>query len=151
LKIDKPLPCNEEAEQACLGSILIDGQLIKEASKIISVDDFYKSNHQKIYQAMIELYEMEVNIDIITLSSHMENNGIQLDGEKASLNLTYLVNLNPVFDNIKDYCEIIKEVSKKRNLYLILQEQMFVANPVFHEVLSDVYSFLDVILESGGN
>jgi len=50
MNMNKPLPQNIEAEQASLGSILIDGKLIKEASKIIAVGDFYVSNSLLYYR-----------------------------------------------------------------------------------------------------
>ena len=63
----KSLPQNKEAEQAVLGSILLDEQAINLALEEITIEDFYDDNHRKIFSAMLDLDDEKVPIDVLTL------------------------------------------------------------------------------------
>ena len=67
-QIDRLPPQNLEAEQSILGSILIDNDALPKALEIIDLEDFYKLSHRKIFNAMIELFEKNEPIDLITLT-----------------------------------------------------------------------------------
>ena len=65
-------PSNIEAEQSILGSILLDKDAIIKVAEIISEEDFYQENHQKIYKTMLDLSRRDVVCDIVTVSENME-------------------------------------------------------------------------------
>ena len=65
--IIKKLPFSMLAEQALLGSILIDPESINQVADMISADDFYLGEHKQIYLAMHELFLTNREIDVVTL------------------------------------------------------------------------------------
>ena len=68
-------PQNLEAEQCVLGAILLEKAAMAKAEELIAEDAFYRTAHQKIYRAMLELSERGEEIDQITLSEHLKTKG----------------------------------------------------------------------------
>ena len=71
-----PLPSNEEAERAVLGSILIENSSINQVLEILIAEDFYNENHSKIMSCMIDLDRESNAIDVLTLYEWMSSKGI---------------------------------------------------------------------------
>jgi replicative DNA helicase len=71
-------PHNSEAEQAVLGSLLIDKEAISEVSELITPDYFYEDINRDIYQAMLDLFEERKPIDILTLTTILKNKKLYL-------------------------------------------------------------------------
>lgn len=65
-------PQSREAERAVLGSILRDNTVIGDVVQIIRTDNFYSDAHQKIYQAMITLYEKGHPVDLMLLADNLK-------------------------------------------------------------------------------
>ncbi len=68
-------PQNLEAEVAVLGAILIDGQAIGDAVELLTADYFYKDAHRKIFTAIINLFNENKAIDLITLTENLNQTG----------------------------------------------------------------------------
>jgi len=64
----RQVPFGEEAEQAVLGAVLLDREAVGLAREIIESADFYRREHQLIFQAMSRLYENDQAIDPITIA-----------------------------------------------------------------------------------
>ncbi len=103
------------AEQALLGSILIDPEAIKEVADSVNYGDFYISEHREIFAAMHRLFVMSSDIDIVTLIDELVKNGVydKSGGEQYLKTLTASV---PSAVNITDYAKIVKEKSIIRQL-----------------------------------
>ena len=69
----KKLPSNIEAEQALLGSILVNNDIIDEVSTIISQKDFYDPIHGRIYNLIEKLHNKGMIANPITLKNSFEN------------------------------------------------------------------------------
>lgn len=72
------LPTNLDAEQAVIGSLLLDRDAVIVAAPILSSDDldaFYMPQHRSIYAAMLDLYEKRVPCDLVTLASSLNRTG----------------------------------------------------------------------------
>ena len=65
-------PQDIEAEQSVLGALMIDKNAISKVADILSIDDFYKTNHQLIYETILELFSKNQPIDILTVSSRLK-------------------------------------------------------------------------------
>lgn len=114
-------PHNFEAEQALLGSILIDQESITRIADIVSPDDFYKSAHQKIMQAMNDLFSQSQPIDIVSLSNKLsEMKELKNIGGRSYL--VSLANIVPTASNAQNYAEIIQKKSTLRKLINSSQE-----------------------------
>ena len=108
-------PHNNEAEQAVIGAILMDRDVISEISDRLSRTDFYNAQYGIIYEAMNELYNEGREIDVITLSDRLKTKDVP--EEISSLeNLSNIVAAVPVSAKAKDYAEIIVDDSILRRL-----------------------------------
>jgi replicative DNA helicase len=107
------LPCDMEAEQALLGSILIGGDysydLIDEIGDRLKAEYFYYSKHQQIYSSIIELWTSREPIDPIHVLDNLRRRG---DSERQDgIDNTFLVNLmgkSTLLSNPKETVKIIK-------------------------------------------
>jgi len=113
--IEKVPPQNLDAEMAVLGSMLLDEDAISIAAELLDKDSFYKDNHKKIFEAILNLYNANKAVDLITLTDELKRGGILEDIGGVSL-LTALVNSVPTAANISHYVNIVKEKSTLRAL-----------------------------------
>jgi replicative DNA helicase len=111
----KALPHSEESERAVLGGVMLDTSVLATISGRLRAEDFYSERHQILYQAMIDLQEEQVEIDLRTLQARLEQRGqLEMVG-----GLAYLTGLDldlPDIGRIDAYVEIVKERSVRRRL-----------------------------------
>jgi replicative DNA helicase len=113
--LDRLPPQNVEAEQSVIGAILLENESLPSAMGLLKPEDFYKDSHRKIFAAMLELYEKNEPIDLITLTEQMERKA-QLEVIGGASYLSALVNLVPTSANVKYHAKIVKEKAVLRNL-----------------------------------
>ncbi|BFT76159.1 MULTISPECIES: replicative DNA helicase [Paenibacillus] len=113
--MDRVPPQNIEAEQAVLGAILINGDALITAMERITSDDFYRGAHQRIFEAIVELAEDQEPVDLITLTSLLQNKQ-QLEEIGGVTYLSELANAVPTAANIDYYAAIVEEKSMLRRL-----------------------------------
>jgi len=65
-------PQNLEAEQAVLGAVLIDKNAIYRVADILIPEDFYTPTHERIYKAILSLYEKHQPIDVLSLTNFLK-------------------------------------------------------------------------------
>ncbi len=106
-------PQNLDAEQAVLGSILLEPKILFEIEKIISAEDFYLSQNRLIFQALAALIEKGQSPDLLTLTDWLTKNG-QLEQVGGVIYLASLI--MPTSANAEEYAKIIKEKSVLRTL-----------------------------------
>ena len=108
-------PQNVEAEKSVLGAMLIDEDAI--GSSIESLDEtlFYEDSHRKIFRAIIDLYQDRKNVDLITLSDKLKNDGL-LEAVGGVTYLSILVDFVPTSANVEHYVHIVKEKGVLRKL-----------------------------------
>ena len=114
------LPSNIEAEQALIGSILVNNDIIDEVSNIVSHKEFYDPIHSKIYGLIENLHNKGMIANPITLKSSLEKD----DGLSEIGGTEYLVKLTRFSSSIKqsvDYAKIIHEKFVRRELVQISQ------------------------------
>jgi replicative DNA helicase len=112
---------NEEAEVATLGAILVDPEALPAVSHFLTAEDFYKTAHQKTYEALLSLFDRGQSVDLITLAEELRTRGSleQCGGVAAISRLTSAV---PTSANIEYYARIVQAASIRRNLNRISQE-----------------------------
>ncbi len=109
-------PHSLEAEQACLGSCLIDPDAFGKVSETLSgPDDFYREAHKEIYAAMVALAEDNSNIDLITVSHYLrEHDRLELCGGATFLDgLTSMVAYSA---HVGEYAKIVANKATERRL-----------------------------------
>jgi replicative DNA helicase len=114
-QISKIPPQNIEAEQSVLGSLMIDRDAVIKIADFLQPADFYKPVHQKIYEAMLELYQRHEPIDILSLPNRLKDkNYLQEIGGVSYL--TSLTNMVPTASNIISYAKIVQQKKLLRDL-----------------------------------
>ena len=116
--LDKKQPSNLEAEQALLGSILVNNDIIDEVSTIINPTSFYDPAHTKIYEVIETLNNKGMIANPITLKNYFEKDNMlnEVGGTE------YLVKLTRFSGSTKqavDYAKVIHEMYLRRELVLI--------------------------------
>ncbi|HLA01009.1 MAG TPA: replicative DNA helicase, partial [Thermodesulfovibrionales bacterium] len=129
--IDRLPPQNVEAEQSIIGAILIDNEALPKALEIIGIDDFYKTSHRKIFRSMVELFDRNEPIDLITLTDYMKRSD-ELDAVGGVSYLSSLVNMVPTAANIKYHSKIVREKGLLRSL---LSSATEIASKVYEDNL----------------
>lgn len=113
--LEKLPPQNLEAEMAVLGSMLIDDDAISVAAERLDRDAFYKDTHQSIFEAILELYNANKAVDLITLTDELKRKML-LDEVGGVSFLSALANSVPTAANIGHYVKIVKEKGILRTL-----------------------------------
>jgi len=108
-------PQNTEAEISVLGAVLLDKDAIIKIADIITVDDFYKNAHAKIFHAMLDLYEHREPIDVITLTNKLDE-AKELDRIGGGSYIASLASSVPSAANIVHYAKIVADKSILRKL-----------------------------------
>ena len=108
-------PQNIEAEASLLGALLIDSDAIVKIADSVNSVDFFDPRHQRIYEAIIQLYERHEAIDVLTLSDRLKNNG-HLDIVGGPSYLTELTNFVPTATHVEQYADIVAQKALRRRL-----------------------------------
>ncbi|PCJ30320.1 MAG: replicative DNA helicase [Gammaproteobacteria bacterium] len=108
-------PHSIEAEQSVLGGLLLDNESWDKIADMLVEQDFYRRDHRLIFQAISQLFEQSIPVDVITLAEYHDKRG-ELDqvGELAYLGL--LARNTPSAANISAYATIVHERSILRQL-----------------------------------
>ena len=112
---EKLPPHNLEAEVAVLGSMLIEEEAIAQAIEVLASDAFYKDAHKKIFQSIINLFNENQAVDLVTLTDNLYKEGTIEEAGGASY-LAYLTTAVPTAANLVYYAKIVKEKYILRHL-----------------------------------
>lgn len=114
-------PQNIDAEQSVLGALMIDKDAIIHVADIIKPNDFYQPSHEKIYDAILRLYNKNHPIDTLSVKNQLKELNI-LNEVGGSEYLTQLVEIVPSSAHIAHYAKIVKEKKILRDLMKISKE-----------------------------
>ncbi|MEC4685482.1 MAG: replicative DNA helicase [Nitrospirota bacterium] len=129
--LDKLPPQNLEAEQSILGAILLDNEALLKSLEVMTADDFYRNTHRMIFNSMLELFEKNEPIDLITLTDHLRTKN-KLESIGGVSYLSSLVNVIPTSANVRYHSKIVKEKALMRNL---IRSATDIATTVYEENL----------------
>ena len=112
---DRLPPQNLEAEKGVLGSILLDDSVMPEVVELVDVPDFYRDDHQVIFQAMRDLFEEGNPIDAVTLADKLTIQGVfaKIGGDET---IREIVDSVPHQANAKYYAGIVRDRAAARRL-----------------------------------
>ncbi len=108
-------PHNLEAETSVLGSLMLDKDAIIKVADLLKVGDFYKDDHNLIYETMLALYEEHEPIDVLSLANKLEEKG-RLEQVGGSSYLASLVNSVPSASNVSHYAKVVQKKVLLRRL-----------------------------------
>lgn len=113
--IDKCPPQNIEAEQATLGSMLLEPEARLIGFEIVKAEDFYRNAHQDIFRALQRMTDRNGDVDIITLQEELRVSG-KLEQCGGAEYLIALVESVPTAANVEHYAKIVEQKSTLRRL-----------------------------------
>jgi len=108
-------PQNIELEQSILSSCILSPDDLEFAVEFLKSQDFYKTSHRYIFEAITELNNRGKLIDLITLLERLRENG-RIEDIGGSVYLAGLLDDAPITSNIEQYCEILKNLAVKRRV-----------------------------------
>ncbi len=109
------IPANVSAEQAVLGSILIDNDVLGKVAAILKPSDFFRERYGWVFQSMLDLHTRHEPVDFVTLQMELERQGKLADlGGPAAL--TNLLSVSPTSFYAEHYAKIVQEMARRRHL-----------------------------------
>jgi replicative DNA helicase len=116
---DRTPPHNDEIERAYLSCVLLDPDVLPDT--FIEPPDFYIRAHQRIFEAVLALYGMELVPDLLTVKAELEKTG-RLDEAGGAAYLETVAKTTPSSANVEYYAGIIKECSLRRGMLRMASE-----------------------------
>src|SRR5690606_18328180 len=113
--IDRLPPHSQEAEEAVLGSLLIDPDAILEVASFLKPEAFYREQNRWIFQAILDLHEAREPLDFITLTETLRKRG-QLEDAGGEGYLIGLLNAVPTSVNARSYARLVEGAALRRRL-----------------------------------
>jgi len=131
-------PQNIEAEKSLLGSLMLDKNAIIKVADFLQSRDFYKQNHQEIYQAVVELFEKGDPVDLLAVSSRLKEKNLlkEIGGNSY---LTEIINFVPTATHVLNYAKIVQRKRILRDLIEASQE----INSMGYDEKEDIDILLD--------
>jgi len=108
-------PHNLEAEEAVLGSVLIDPESFFDVAQFLKPEDFYSVKHGWIWDVFVSLHDGRSPVDLLTAQDELERRG-QLGEVGGPAYLTRLVTLTPTAYNAAAYGRLVEEAAIRRRL-----------------------------------
>ncbi|MCI8484147.1 MAG: replicative DNA helicase [Lachnospiraceae bacterium] len=151
--IKRIMPNNLEAEQSVIGAMIMDREAIIVASETLLQEDFYHRQYGILFETMVELYNEEQPIDIITLQNRLREKDVP--PELSSLEFVGgLVASVPTSANIKYYARIVKEKATLRRLIKVNEEianQCYLGRESLEDILADTEKRIFELLQNKNN
>lgn len=108
-------PSDIKAEQAVLGSMLVDNEAVINAIETLKSADFYRQDNAEIYSAMLDVYRKGDPIDFLTVKEALKLRG-SLEKVGSDAYLASLIDSVPTTSNVNSYIKIVEEKSILRSL-----------------------------------
>ena len=153
--IKRIMPNSLEAEQSVIGSMIMDKEAIVIASETLIKEDFYHQQYGILFESMIELYNEEQPVDVVTLQNRLREKDVP--AELSSMEFVgELVTAVPTSANIKYYANIVKEKATLRKLIKVNEEianECYLQNESVDDIMADTEKKIFNLLQnkSGGD
>ena len=105
-------PQSMEAEQAVLGSMLIDSRCISDVIGILRPEDFYLQQNREIYETIYSMFNFSEVVDPVTVLDKMKERGVFTDASTGYV--MQLMEITPTAANVRQYAQIVRDKSLLR-------------------------------------
>ena len=112
---EKLPPHDIDAEEAVIGSLLIDGTAIYRIATLLQASDFYSERNSLVYGACLSLYQRDEAINQITVAQELDRGG-KLEACGGAAYLSHLISICPTSLDIEHYAQIVYRLSVMRHL-----------------------------------
>ena len=110
----RQVPQSTEAEQAVLGSILIDSRCLTDVIGVLRPEDFYLRQNREIYETIYTMFNFSQSIDLVTVLDKMRELGVYHDNTRDYIK--QLLEITPTAANAVRYANIVREKALLRGL-----------------------------------
>ena len=121
LLLGRQMPHSLEAEQAVLGSMLIDADCVKDVMDKLQPGDFYLRQNREIFETIYTMFSYSKPIDGVTVAEEMQKNGTYDDQTTRSY-LVQLMEITPTSANVMEYVAIVRDKSLLRSVAVAARE-----------------------------
>ena len=111
----RQMPHSVEAEQAVIGSMLIDARCVPEVIEHLTPEDFYVRQNREIFETIYSMFNFSLTIDPVTVLEQMRQNGVY-DEQNSRNYLLQLMDTTPTASNVKEYIGIVKDKALLRRI-----------------------------------
>jgi len=142
---DRLPPHDQDAEEAVIGSLLIDGSAIRLVAESLKPSDFYHEQNRWIYQACLSIHERREAINQITVAQELSRQGKLKDCGGAA-HLSYLISICPTSLDIEHYAAIVRRLSSCRQMIALggtLASLGYEAAPDTNEMIDKGFGLFD--------
>lgn len=112
--LGRKIPHSASAEQAVIGSMLIDPRCIPEVMEKLSADEFYIKLNHDIYETVYSMFAYGQTIDPVTVLDQMKVRGVYQEGNDEYL--AQVMRLTPTAANVLEYAAIVRDRALLRRL-----------------------------------
>ena len=113
------IPHSHEAEQAVIGSLLIDPACAIDVLSRTNADDFYISKNREMFEAIYAMHQKGKTIDPVTVIDQMKRNGTYTDDTQGYM--LELMQVTPTAAHVMKYVEILNRETMKRDVLTVSQ------------------------------
>jgi len=131
-------PHSVEAEEAVLGSVLLNSDSLFEVASFLQPDDFFIVRNSWVWEAILRLHERNEQIDYVTVVEELRQQG-RLDDIGGAAYITYLINHTPASIYAEAYGRIVERAAIRRRLLSAASEIAQLA----HEESADINEVID--------
>ena len=136
--LQKLPPQSVEMEQSVLGAILQDNHALVRVLEILQERDFYQDAHRWIFQTMIDLFQDNVPIDVLTVSERLRKKG-RFEAAGGAAYLVDLVEMIPTAAHVMYHAQVVRE---KAILRALIQTATTIVTESYEDA-EDVDTLLD--------
>ncbi len=112
---EKLPPHDIEAEEAVIGSLLIDGEVISRIATLTSVDDFYRERNRWCFDACYQLFDRNTGIDQVSVANELSRME-KLDAVGGLAYLSHLISVVPTSVHVEHYARIVRRMATMRRI-----------------------------------
>jgi replicative DNA helicase len=116
--VDRLPPNDQAAEQAVIGSILVDPDILPRLQTLVEPDDFFYDRHRWIYEAVIALFDRQAKVDLVTVARELADRN-RLDDAGGPVYLAQMIAETPTSLHADYYAGIVKRTALQRRMIAV--------------------------------
>ena len=150
--LGKKIPYSSQAEQAVIGSMLIDPRCIAEIVKKLRADEFYVRANRDVYETILAMFSFGQTVDPVTVIDQMKVRGVY--DENVPAYLAEIMRITPTSANVMEYATIIKDRALLRSVSTVADEinaMVYEGSGAAEDVLEAAEAKLHAVRENRGS
>ncbi|MFN8535570.1 MAG: replicative DNA helicase [Dehalococcoidia bacterium] len=116
--LDRLPPNDQAAEQAVIGSILVDPDVLARLQAVVEPNDFFYDRHRWIYEALVSLFDRQSKVDLVTVARELEDRN-RLESAGGPIYLAQMIAETPTSLHAEYYAGIVKRTALQRRMIAV--------------------------------